>query len=1027
MTLPVLRRVQQGRAASILGLATLGVIVLVLLAPAEDRRSRESQGPIVSQASATHPGAYPLLAGSSITCIPTSAHSKGAVGTNWRTDMEVHNPGATQAAYTVALLKHAENNSNPASQSFTLGPGQSIRYDDVILGRFAFNGKAALRITATAGSIVVTSRTYNDQPTGTFGQFVPAFPDDQAITSSEEGRLIQLSHQPNVANGGYRTNLGMVNAGSAPIGITIDLYTSSGTYLGRVYQTLRAYEYVQVDKVFERVTANPVVDGYAVIRTSTSGGRFFAYASVIDNRTSDPIFIPAAKLPKGGPPPTPTPTATPPSGTTIGGPGGTSIVLPSGGRSPNTSVAITTADGSALAKTGETIVSTVIGVSVGGERVIAGSGPFIVKIPVTGTVGNTEKLLLKVQTSVGHVYPVAGVYDSTSRLFSAELDRLWDGWRMGVVTSASLRVYASSPPGNVDAHLLGWVTPEDWQTCSWRPFVHTNAASAAFIGDVRQALDKACDHLRSAQFRSPRLWIDQRSGSKARAVHIVSGLANTDPSTHFGATSADANPAFSVANFNDDQMLSLGQLYVNVDQWQQKIAPFGISLGNVLIHELLHAVQRGYDIRDIWWQDAGNVSHHPLMYMLDGTATVVGQTYQENVNGIYGGEVAVRKLNDLPEQLDEAVQWDCCKKGYARQDYFAYVAKRYNDGSFRDLRLLFQHFADQTDGQFNKSAVEYKTIYRRAMDFHVRNAFSSTLPEIYTDFVVDRAYRHTEPALLRPDDRALPKNSLDSSLFSKLTAWDPGAKTGVTAAADGPGDLEPLQAWAIRVSVPEAARTAGTLSFQAQVTGASFGRDGVRIFVFREKDRIMVTNGEMEVTDISKPVTVPVNADIATLTILVANGSVERNVAKVALGSQLYTRLSLGKTEYTLLCATPPCQGWCGFKTEGDPKFVSPLTWSGNVFSYSQSGALMQGELSADGKTVLYFRYGYGATTFFHWVNVPLVPARSTSNLSIFAVSGGAAHDHIVTVGTAFCFIDPERWGGIDWSQPVAIEVWLGR
>ena len=36
--------------------------------------------------------------------------------------------------------------------------------------------------------------------------------------------------------------------------------------------------------------------GFAVVRTASSGGAFFALASVVDNRTGDPVAIPAAIL-----------------------------------------------------------------------------------------------------------------------------------------------------------------------------------------------------------------------------------------------------------------------------------------------------------------------------------------------------------------------------------------------------------------------------------------------------------------------------------------------------------------------------------------------------------------------------------------------------------------------------------------------------------------------------------------------------------------------------------------------------------
>lgn len=242
------------------------------------------------------------LASSRSYYIATSAHSTGALGTNWRTDVEVHNPGAIQAAYTIALLAHDTDNSHPLTRTYTLAPGSSVRYPDIVLDRFGFAGKGALRITTIQGEILATSSTYNrlgaGNPLGvpdgsTFGEFVPAVAEENATAATGEGRLIQLSHTDPSLKTGFRTNVGVVNAGPAAIKVVVDLYTVGGTLLGTVRRTLPPYGYHQFDSVLAPWAGAPIDDAWAVVRCTTAGGRFFAYASVVDNRTGAPIFIPA--------------------------------------------------------------------------------------------------------------------------------------------------------------------------------------------------------------------------------------------------------------------------------------------------------------------------------------------------------------------------------------------------------------------------------------------------------------------------------------------------------------------------------------------------------------------------------------------------------------------------------------------------------------------------------------------------------------------------------------------------------------
>jgi len=273
-----------------------------------------------------------VAAGETVFFIPAAAMATGAAGTNWRTDLELVNVGTTQASYTIALLKRDSDNSNPQTRSYTLEPGRAVRYTNVLSSVFGTSGAAALRLSVTAGSLLASSRTYNlmtqgnplDLPAGaTFGQFVPAFTASAATTPNEAAYLIQLTHTPNPFTNqkeGFRTNIGYVNTTNTTIALTVDLYDANGTKLGSFNDSLSPYGYKQVDKAFERVTSQPVSDGYAIVRSSTPNTAFFTYASVVDNVVGDPIFVPGQKGGTSPPSPTPTPsptrTPTPPPGPT---------------------------------------------------------------------------------------------------------------------------------------------------------------------------------------------------------------------------------------------------------------------------------------------------------------------------------------------------------------------------------------------------------------------------------------------------------------------------------------------------------------------------------------------------------------------------------------------------------------------------------------------------------------------------------------------------------------------------------------
>ncbi|NOZ78454.1 MAG: hypothetical protein GXP48_04595, partial [Acidobacteria bacterium] len=74
----------------------------------------------------------------------------------------------------------------------------------------------------------------------------------------------------------------------------IELFSGDGTDLGQRKLDLGPESFGQLTRVFDGLARTPVVGGYAVVTTAGGGGGVLAYASVVDNRTGDPVFLPAA-------------------------------------------------------------------------------------------------------------------------------------------------------------------------------------------------------------------------------------------------------------------------------------------------------------------------------------------------------------------------------------------------------------------------------------------------------------------------------------------------------------------------------------------------------------------------------------------------------------------------------------------------------------------------------------------------------------------------------------------------------------
>jgi hypothetical protein len=135
----------------------------------------------------------PIVITSGSVYIPAAAHAAGDAGSQWVTDLEVKADGGTSVIFTIELLETKQNNSSPELEALSVGAGASERYNDVLSTVFDYTGTGALRLTPITGSLIATSRTYNDSASGTFGQYIAAEPEENALQSGQEAILIQLS------------------------------------------------------------------------------------------------------------------------------------------------------------------------------------------------------------------------------------------------------------------------------------------------------------------------------------------------------------------------------------------------------------------------------------------------------------------------------------------------------------------------------------------------------------------------------------------------------------------------------------------------------------------------------------------------------------------------------------------------------------------------------------------------------------------------------------------------------------------
>lgn len=224
--------------------------------------------------------------GPHVSVIPAAAHTAGASGTSWVTDLGVANPTDGEAHVTVTPQRWDADDSGPqATRQWTLPAGQALELRDVLATSFAIEGTATLLVESDR-PVVATSRTFNDTSDGTYGQFMRALPLDHAIGDEVVGHLLMLEESAR-----FRTNIGVTSLSDQVVAVEVEIFSADGDSLGADVLTLPPRGGVQRFRMIRDFTRLPTEGARATVRVLTPGGRVMAWASVIDTTTGDPTTV----------------------------------------------------------------------------------------------------------------------------------------------------------------------------------------------------------------------------------------------------------------------------------------------------------------------------------------------------------------------------------------------------------------------------------------------------------------------------------------------------------------------------------------------------------------------------------------------------------------------------------------------------------------------------------------------------------------------------------------------------------------
>ena len=235
--------------------------------------------------------------GSGHAWLPGIAHLAGANGSLWRSDVALSNPSSSALSVTLEFIPETSIGFSPMLR-VELNTGEAMRIGDIVgtLIGTDVSVKGFLDVSTdgeTSGSPLIAARTFNLSESGTFGQAIPAFTGTSLIPTGSRGCMAGARTSA-TADHGYRTNIGLVNTAPASAAVVnIRLFNTTGlevaSYLG---YSLPANSSTQFNQLVALGIGGIDMVGSVIIEV-VSGGPVGAYLSVIDNRTQDPVLVPA--------------------------------------------------------------------------------------------------------------------------------------------------------------------------------------------------------------------------------------------------------------------------------------------------------------------------------------------------------------------------------------------------------------------------------------------------------------------------------------------------------------------------------------------------------------------------------------------------------------------------------------------------------------------------------------------------------------------------------------------------------------
>lgn len=218
--------------------------------------------------------------------VPAAANAGGVGGTSFRTDLWITNPSDQDLSVDVRFLVGGRDNTNVLAVPVSVRANGQSFVPNVLATLFGAGGAGALLLEAPRAFLCV-SRTYNvGSGNGTYGVGLAGRPIE---ASTSRGLIAGLSNDES-----FRANVAVLNPQPHPIDVEFELRRADATLLGHGSRRLEPFDWFQASTVFSFLgVVSPESNAYVVV--SSAQGSFFAYGSVVDQRSGDGTVLEASR------------------------------------------------------------------------------------------------------------------------------------------------------------------------------------------------------------------------------------------------------------------------------------------------------------------------------------------------------------------------------------------------------------------------------------------------------------------------------------------------------------------------------------------------------------------------------------------------------------------------------------------------------------------------------------------------------------------------------------------------------------